>query len=71
MRDKSDFLYNLLKKKKNCVFFLSQEKDCLATVEPIGDDVPFLVTCILGWHNNDRDLMNLHAEKFSGRKCHL
>ena len=36
-----------------------------------GDDVPYLVTCIGGYHNNDTDLMKLHAEKLSGRKWHL
>ena len=71
MRDKSDFLYYLLIKKKNCLFYLCQEKDCQATVEPSGDDVPYLVTCIWGCHNNDTDLMKLHAEKLSGRKRHL
>ena len=40
-------------------------------VEPIGDDVPYSVTCIWGCHNNDTDLMKLHAEKLSGRKWHL
>ena len=67
MRDKSDFVYHLLKKKKNCVFYLCQENNCRATVEPSGDDVPYLVTCIWGWHNNDTDLLKLHAEKLSGK----
>ena len=30
-------------------------------VEPCGDDVPDLVTCIWGCHNNDTHLMKLHA----------
>ena len=45
---KSIFLYNYLKKKKNCVFYFCQQKDCQAMVEPSGDDVPLLVTCICG-----------------------
>ena len=53
------------------MFYLCQEKDCRATVEPSGDDVPCLVICILGWHNNDTDLIKWHAEKLSGRKLHL
>ena len=71
MRDKSDFLYYLLIKKKNCLFYLCQEKDCQATVEPSGDDVPCLVIFIFGWHIKDTDLIKRHAEKLSGRKLHL
>ena len=66
--DKSNFLYNLLKKKKNCVFYLCQEKNCQATVEP-SDDVLYLVTCV--WDEQDNDLMKLHTEKLSRRKWHL
>ena len=65
------FLLQPFEKKKNCVFHLCQGKDCQATVELNGDDVPYLVTCIWGWHNNDIDLMKLHAETQSGRKWHL
>ena len=69
--DKTNFLYNLLKKKKNEVFYLCHQKECQTAVEPSGDNVPYLVICISGLHNNDTDLMKLHAEKLSGKKLHL
>ena len=41
-------------------------------VEPSGDDVPFLWTCIwLGERNNNTELMKLNAEDLSERKLHL